>query len=185
MARTQKLKVYRTPAGFYDAYVAAPSQKAALRAWGSDGDLFARGLAEIVTDPALSAEPLASPGVVVRHSRGTTAEQIAAMPEPEAKPKPGLKNAVPSGPQSSSAKKAVRRRAPKPSTTKRDAAEEAIDTIKAEYDRKSKAIAERETELARERRELEREKARALEEAENHVRDLRRAYDTALRKWRG
>ena len=31
-----KLKVYRTPIGFHDAYVAAPSQKAALDAWGSD-----------------------------------------------------------------------------------------------------------------------------------------------------
>lgn len=34
MPRKQKLKVYRTPIGFHDAYVAAPSQKAALKAWG-------------------------------------------------------------------------------------------------------------------------------------------------------
>ncbi len=34
MAR--KLKVFRTPAGFHDAYVAAPSRKAALAAWGAD-----------------------------------------------------------------------------------------------------------------------------------------------------
>jgi hypothetical protein len=46
MARASKLKVYRTAAGFHDAYVAAPSQKAALAAWGSDHDLFARGGAE-------------------------------------------------------------------------------------------------------------------------------------------
>lgn len=32
--RNRKLKVYRTPIGFHDAYVAAPSQKAALEAWG-------------------------------------------------------------------------------------------------------------------------------------------------------
>ena len=51
------LKVYRTPIGFHDAYVAAPSQKAALQAWGSDANLFARGVAELVTDPALTAEP--------------------------------------------------------------------------------------------------------------------------------
>ena len=34
MARKQKLNVYRTPIGFHDAYVAAPSQHAALLAWG-------------------------------------------------------------------------------------------------------------------------------------------------------
>ena len=81
MARSSKLKVYRTPIGFHDAYVAAPSQKAALEAWGSDHDLFARGAAELVTDAALTAAPLASPGTVVKRSRGTTAEQIAALPK--------------------------------------------------------------------------------------------------------
>lgn len=52
MARA--LKVYRTPIGFHDAYVAAPSQKAALAAWGTKKNLFARGDAGIVTDAKLS-----------------------------------------------------------------------------------------------------------------------------------
>ena len=80
LTRKQKLKVYRTPIGFHDAYVAAPSQKAALAAWGSDHDLFARGIAELVDDPELTREPLAKPGEVIRRSRGTAAEQIAALP---------------------------------------------------------------------------------------------------------
>lgn len=80
MARRQKLKVFRTPTGFHDAYVAAPSRKAALEAWGSDADLFARGIAEVVTDEELSREPLANPGKVIRRSRGTAAEQLAALP---------------------------------------------------------------------------------------------------------
>ena len=42
--RKQKLKVYCTPVGFHDAYVAAPSQKAALQAWGAKTNLFAQGL---------------------------------------------------------------------------------------------------------------------------------------------
>ena len=75
-----KLKVYRTPIGFHDAYVAASSQKAALQAWGSDRDLFARGVAEVVTDPGLAAEALSQPGTVIRRSRGSAAEQIAALP---------------------------------------------------------------------------------------------------------
>ena len=64
MARA--LKVYRTPIGFHDAYVAAPSRKAALEAWGSDHDLFATGAAELVTDPELTREPLEKPGSVIR-----------------------------------------------------------------------------------------------------------------------
>jgi len=70
MARIQKLKVYRTPIGFHDAYVAAPSQKAALEAWGSDANLFAHGLAEVVTDEALTREPLEHPGKIIKRLRG-------------------------------------------------------------------------------------------------------------------
>ena len=51
MAR--KLKVYRTPIGFHDAFVAAPSQKTALKSWGADVDLFAYGAAEVVSDEGL------------------------------------------------------------------------------------------------------------------------------------
>ena len=56
----RKLKVFRTPIGFHDAYVATPTKKAALEAWGTDANLFARGTAEEVTDPKLTAAPLAS-----------------------------------------------------------------------------------------------------------------------------
>lgn len=76
MAR--KLKVFRTPIGFHDAYVAAPSRKAALQAWGADADLFARGMAEEVTDATLMKEPLTHPGQVVRKIRGTMDEHMAA-----------------------------------------------------------------------------------------------------------
>ena len=38
--RKPKLKVYSTPIGFHDALVAAPSQKAALEAWGAGTNLF-------------------------------------------------------------------------------------------------------------------------------------------------
>src|SRR5690349_23365485 len=81
MARKQKLKVFRTPIGFHDAYVAAPSQKAALEAWGADSNLFAPGSAELVEDPELTREPLAQPGQVIRRLRGTLAEHVAALPK--------------------------------------------------------------------------------------------------------
>src|SRR6187455_2928850 len=95
--RKQKLKVFRTPIGFHDAYVAAPSRKAALAAWGSDADLFARGVAEEVTDSKLAKEPLAHPGEVIRLSRGDLPAHLKALPkrkrakaeppEPKAKPR--------------------------------------------------------------------------------------------------
>src|SRR5688572_14271388 len=75
----RKLKVYGTPTGFHDAYVAAPSRKAALAAWGSDVDLFARGVAEEVTEARLMAEPLKRPGEVIKLSRGDLATQLEAL----------------------------------------------------------------------------------------------------------
>ena len=81
MARKQKLKVYRTPIGFHDAYAAAPSQKAALEACGADVDLFARGVAEAVDDEALTQGARERPGTVVRGTRGSKAEHMAALSE--------------------------------------------------------------------------------------------------------
>lgn len=78
MAR--KLKVFRTAAGFHDAYVAAPSQKAALEAWGSDTNLFGLGMAELVTDEALTRAPLETPGKIIKVARGTADDHYAALP---------------------------------------------------------------------------------------------------------
>src|SRR3954462_9050655 len=78
------LKVFRTPVGFYDAVVAAPSQKAALAAWGTTTNLFASGDACVVEDPALQAEALAHPGEVIKKSRGDVAAMLG--PEPPKRP---------------------------------------------------------------------------------------------------
>lgn len=80
MAKPKALKVFRTVAGFRDAYVATPTKKAALEAWGSTRNLFALGEAEQVTDPGLCKAPLAQPGKVIQVSRGTMAQQLAALP---------------------------------------------------------------------------------------------------------
>lgn len=74
-----KLKVFRTAIGFHDAYVAVPSMKAALEAWGAGSNLFAQGLAEAVTDPALSEVALAKPGQVIKVARGSDAQHLAAL----------------------------------------------------------------------------------------------------------
>lgn len=50
--RARKLKVFQAQFGFYDSVVAAPSQAAALRAWGTHQNLFASGEARVTTDEA-------------------------------------------------------------------------------------------------------------------------------------
>ena len=196
MARATKLKVYRTVAGFHDAYVAAPSQKAALEAWGSDRDLFARGIAEQVTDPALTAEPLTAPGTVVKRSRGTTAEQIAALPDPQpdtperdastGRARAKLPSPGSAGAKSKSPPKPPPRAKPdpKPSGTALDAAEETLAAVKADYAGRERALAAREAALARERRAFDRDRAAALDAAQTGRDDAQGRYDAALRTWR-
>jgi len=159
------LKVFRTAAGFHDAYVAAPSRAAALRAWGADRDLFARGAAEEVTDAALTAEPLAHPGKVIRRSRGTAAEQMAALPADAPRRKVAAKAKAPT---------------PVPDRGALDAAEAALAAAERGATRVARDFDEKEAALARERRSAAREAADAVRAAERARDTARRAYDRAL-----
>ncbi len=189
MARAQKLKVYRTVAGFHDAYVAAASQKAALAAWGSDKDLFARGIAEQVTDDALTAEPLAAPGTVIKRARGTGAENLAVEVEtPQArrtgpqdptpsksgpKPKPSLK------PKPSPKPKPL----PKPKRDALDAADDALASLETEHRLAIRSIEQEEADLARRRRALERMHDTAMKDAVAARDATREHYDSARAAW--
>ena len=172
-----KLKVYRTPIGFHDAYVAAPSQKAALQAWGSAHDLFARGVAELVEDPELAAEPLAHPGAVIRRLRGTAEEQVAALP-PDPAPK---KRPPPSG--------ATRTRKPRPKPppdrADLDAAEAATEAMRARHAAEIDEIAAAEAELAARRRALIDAHRREARELDARRARVEAAYARALAAWRG
>ncbi len=88
------------PAGFYDAVVAAPSQAAALKAWGMTTDLFAAGRASVVTDEAIRSEALGRPGEVIRRARGDEAAMLGPEPADDLKVrgKPALKAARPKPP---------------------------------------------------------------------------------------
>lgn len=176
-----KLKVYVVPTGFHDAYVAAPSQKAALEAWGSEHDLFARGIAQVVTDEVLTAEPLASPGTVIKRSRGTTAEQIAALPEPEPRGAPPAK----SGKATSRAPSTARKTSPKPSRDALDAAEQALAEAKTRYGDAEQAFAERQAALDRERRDAARAWDQDRDALSETVDAERARYDRELKRWRG
>lgn len=175
MARTAQLKVFRTPIGFHDAFVAAPSQKAALEAWGSDHNLFARGEAELVTDEALTREPLANPGKVIKRLRGTADEQFAALdagnPPPSSKGGRGVRDSPP-------------KRIPRPSRTSLDEAEAALAAAEERHAEERRQLAQEEAKLAKRRRAAE--QAQEAERARlEHARDEAQAsYDRAIEQWR-
>lgn len=165
MARATKLKVYSMPAGFYDAIVAAPSQAAALRAWGTKTDLFAVGRASIVEDEAIIAEALSRPGEVIKRSRGDEAAMLG--------PEPAEQDNRPPSTKRKSAKPAPKL-LPPPDRSDLDTAEreladaerdvaaqlDAIAAARAELDRREAA-----TRFAGEEEILRRRKARERAEA--------------------
>jgi hypothetical protein len=167
--RKQKLKVYRTPIGFHDAYVAAPSQKAALEAWGAETNLFGRGIAEQVSDPKLMKVPLEHPGQVVKVLRGTEAEQIAAL-EKQMLPKRSKADDVEILP------KRAKRRPPRPSRASLDQAEEALKKVE---DRNREQLAK----LDRERREMQRRHERERDKAQEAVEREQEKYEIAMRRY--
>lgn len=169
--KARKLKVFRTAIGFHDAFVAAPSRKAALAAWGSTADLFARGVAEEVDDPALTAAPLATPGEVVRLPRGTTDEYFAALPPSPVKGSARRSRKEPTSP-------APRR--PPPSRDKLDAAEAALAAAEERFRGEAAALHDRERALADERRALDRRRSAEVAALETRRDEARTTYRAAV-----
>ncbi len=67
----RRLKVFQAHIGFYDTVVAAPSQAAALRAWGVRRNLFADGHAGITDDAQAIEAALAHPETPLRRAVGS------------------------------------------------------------------------------------------------------------------
>nr|WP_166176827.1 hypothetical protein [Altererythrobacter segetis] len=172
----RKLKVFRTPTGFHDAYVAAPSRKAALEAWGADADLFARGAAEQVTDPRLTAEPLKRPGEVIRVSRGDLAAQLKAL-GPRKKPAAKKIEAKPE------------RKPPKPKPPPRrdkvDEAEAALDEARRQRDGEWAALEKQREAIERKLDALEARHDKEIARLEQRFEKARAAYRAAIEKWSG
>ena len=185
-----KLKVFRTPIGFHDAFVAAPSQKAALEAWGSESNLFAAGVAEAVTDPALMAEPLARPGDVVRKLRGSADEQVAALgktdrPSPQPSPSKGRggKKAGRPTPGPSRVPEGRKTRAPRPSRAAVDKAEAALEKAEARHRAALDKLRAEEAALQARRRAAEREQRSERERLSEAVDAARERYRAAMAAW--
>ena len=91
----RKLKVFQAQFGFFDTVVAAPSQAAALRAWGVNQNLFASGEATVTTDEAVVAAATGHPETPLRRAVGSN-EPFALEPTslptvPDAPKKPAAK----------------------------------------------------------------------------------------------
>lgn len=171
MARA--LKVYRTAIGFHDAYVATPTKKAALEAWGADRNLFASGRAEEVSDPKLVKAPLADPGKVIKVLRGSAAEQFAALEKSSSKRARAKPSPEPAKPT------------PRPSRAALDRADKALAKAEEQHDRALDALARREAELREERRALQRKRDEELDMLRDKRDRAADAYDEAMRAWRG
>ncbi len=172
MARA--LKVFRTSTGFHDAYVAASSRKAALEAWGAGVDLFARGVAEQVTDEKLMAEPLKRPGEIIMRSRGGLADQLKALgPRKKTKSKATDETQKPAKP----------RTAKPPKRDALDRAEAALEDITRRH---AAAVGELEAERAKIERKiaaLQTKQAKELAKTKRRHDDARDAYRDALERW--
>lgn len=154
-----RLKVYVTRIGFHELAVAAPNQKAALKAWDVDSDLFAQGEAEVATDSDTVEAGLASPGVVLRRLPGGKDPWTAAEAELPAAPTGGKVRAK-----------------PKPSRKALDKAEAALKTIEAERE----AL---EAEQAGEREALEARQRKATKALEARRAGAEAAVEQERKRW--
>ena len=168
-----KLKVYRTPIGFHDAYVAAPSQKAALKAWGTEKNLFARGAAELVTDAKLTKEPLASPGEVIKRPRGSAAEHRKAAGSADR----------PDGDTKSAPAPRPAKRKPPPDRKPLETAEHALSAVRDRYDRDLADIDDQLAVLQDKRRKLARKQESEIDRLEADRSAKEAAYRRALDSW--
>lgn len=125
----RKLKVFQAQFGFYDTVVAAPSQAAALRAWGIHQNLFASGDARVTTDEAAVKAALAHPETPLRRAVGTKNPfelEPTSLPQvPEAPKRPAAAKAKASGGHP----KAAPKPRPPADRTALDKAEEALRQV--------------------------------------------------------
>ncbi|WP_085217048.1 hypothetical protein [Allosphingosinicella indica] len=182
MPPPKKLKVFRTPIGFHDAFVAAPSQKAALEAWGADSNLFTAGIADRVDDPALMAEPLANPGKVIRRVRGTLAEHVAALPEASRSPERSPRTKKANSKTEASPKPAKPK--PRPSRAALDRAEAALAVAGTSHQADLSRLRRKRAEIDREIRALEARQEREKAKLERAIDRARTTFERAMEAWR-
>ncbi len=145
----RKLKVFVAQMGFYDSAVAASSQTAALRAWGTHQNLFASGQARLSDDKQAIEAALASPETPLRRLVGTDHPfelNPKGLPDIPDAPKRWAENVHDKRPSPRPAKK------PKPVSRKGlDAAEAALRKVDDDRKREEADLRRRQDELDGER----------------------------------
>ena len=151
-ATKRKLKVFQAQFGFYDTVVAAPSQTAALRAWGTHQNLFSSGEAGITEDAAAVAAALEHPETPLRRAVGSNDAfelQPTSLPKAPDAPKRSRKATA----------KAAGRRPPPPARPRADRSTlDAAEAALRDLNERRKA---QEAELAREQEALDAKRAAA------------------------
>jgi len=174
------LKVFRTSIGFEDAYVAAPSRRAALAAWGTNKDLFARGAAEQVDDPDLGKTALAQPGVIVRVPKGTLGQHLSAGAQSE-RALAGDTGTDRDQPRKRAAR--PRKRPPPPSRTALDRTRDALSQSERDYAANLSDLERQIAALQQQRRDLREQHDRDLADLQADIEREVKAYNAALKKW--
>lgn len=150
MPKSQRLKVFQAQFGFYDTVVAASSQAAALRAWGTHQNLFESGQARVTDDQAATDAALKHPEMPLRRPIGSKDEFALdptgspVIPEEKRAAEKPVKAKVAAKTKSAPAKDP-------PDRSKLDAAEKALDQVEDDRKREEATFARREDELAAER----------------------------------
>ncbi len=168
----RKLKVFQAQFGFFDTVVAAPSQAAALRAWGTHQNLFASGEARVATDAAAAAAALAHPETPLRRAVGSGDPYQL---EPKSLPK------VPDAPKPKSARPAAKAEPaaaaePAPDRRRLDAAEAALRKLNEARKREEADFRRRQDALDKETAKAQSAYADCLEAAMAAVEAARQAY---------
>jgi hypothetical protein len=168
----RKLKVFQAQFGFFDTVLAAPSQAAALRAWGTHRNLFATGDAKLATDEAAIAAALEHPGTLLRRAVGSDdpfALEPTGLPKIPDEPEPAQPAKGPGSEKAVTEPKAEPVRRPPADRSRLDAAEAALREL--DYRRK-----EEEAELRRQQEELDEKRTAAQQ---NYV-EARKKASAAL-----
>jgi len=186
--RKAKLRVYCTPAGFHDAFVAAPSQKAALEAWRAKTNLFAQSAAHLVSDERLTKAPLQHPGEVIKVLRGSDPEQLAALERTSRPRSPGsqARHQRPEayGPPDDMTQPLPKERVrPKPSRARLTKAGEALEALEERQSKQLREIEQQQRQFERKQRELEQRQAEELDAAKERVASEKDDYDRSVRSW--
>ena len=175
-AKTSRLKVFQAQFGFYDSIVAAPSQPAALRAWGTHQNLFADGQARVAEDRAAVEAALAHPNVPLRRALGSTG---AFEVEPTTLPVvPDLPRRAPGKRASETPQAEARQRAPA-DRSKLDAAERDLSALEARRARERRLLEQRRSDLEAETAEADRRHQERRRSADAAVAAAREAYRKA------